>query len=107
MLKCLSIQLQPELDDSHSEVEVIASVKALGCFPEVDVIDEGERYVNLNFFSEQMPAVWQKLQSGLLNDGSLGSWVRKVAVIVCEGEQGWDDYLLLSHPDPDEKLDSL
>lgn len=107
MLKCLSIQLQPDLDSSHSEAEVIAKVKDLGCFPEVDVIDESERYVNLNFFSEQMPAVWQKLQHGLLNDPQLGPWLRKVAVIVCEGEQSWDDYLLLFHPDPEQDLDAL
>jgi len=107
MLKCLSIQLQPSLDSSHNEEEVIVNVRALGCFPEVDVIEEDERYVNLNFFSEEMPAVWQRLQAGLLNDGSLGAWVRKVAVIVCEGEQSWDDYLLLSHPDSQEKLDTL
>lgn len=107
MLKCLSIQLQPSLDSSHQPEEVITKVKTLGCFPEVDVIDEDGGYVNLNFFSEQMPAVWAKLQSGLLEEEPLGAWVRKVGIIVCEGEQGWDDCVLLSHPDPEESLGTL
>ena len=29
------------------------------------------------------------------------------AIIVCEGEHGWDDYLLLHHFDPAEPLDTM
>ncbi|GAA5316687.1 MAG: hypothetical protein AseanaTS_18910 [Candidatus Pelagadaptatus aseana] len=107
MLKCLSIQMQPDLDDSHSEQEVIDRVKTLGRFPEVDLIEEDQRFVNLNFFTEELPVLWRELQQGLLQDDELGAWVKKVSIIVCEGDKSWDDYLLLSHPDASEKLDSL
>lgn len=63
--------------------------------------------LTLNFFSEEVPVLWEKLQQGLLSSDGLGEWLRKVSIIACEGEQSWDDYLLLSHPDPAEKLDFL
>jgi hypothetical protein len=99
--------MQPDLDASYSEDDVIKRVKSLGRFPEVDVVEDDGRFVNLNFFTEELPVLWQELQQGLLADGSLGSWVKQVAIIVCEGEKSWDDYLLLSHPDTSEKLDQL
>lgn len=50
MLKCLSIQIQPSIDSSHNEAEVIERAKSLGCFPEVDVIEEADRFVDFEFF---------------------------------------------------------
>jgi hypothetical protein len=31
----------------------------------------------------------------------------QAAIVVCEGELGWDDYLLLHHFNSDEELDEL
>jgi len=106
-MKCLSIQLQPELDGNHDEKEVISLAKSIGRYPEVDSSDDDGRYVNLNFFTENLTILWKELKSGVLENKELGDWVRRVSIIVCEGENGWDDYLLLSHYDKSENIDEF
>ncbi len=106
MLKCLTIQLQPDLDARFNEQALLQRVKALGHYPEVDAGEEFGPYINLNFFTEQAPLLWQQLQ-GLLNDQLVGDWLKRVAIVACEGEQGWDDYQLLYHYDPQEKTVEL
>lgn len=94
-MRCLSIQLQPERDQRFKPEDLVALVKSLGRYPEVDRPKDDDRYVNLNFFTEEAPTLWQELQQGVLENDRLGDWVKQVAVIVCEAEQESEDYLLL------------
>lgn len=94
-MRCLSIQLQPERDQRFTAEDLVALVRSLGRYPEVDRPKENDQYVNLNFFTEEAPKLWQQLQQGVLENERLGGWVKQVAVIVCEAEQESDDYLLL------------
>ena len=55
-------------------------------------------YVNITFQTDDP----KKLNKWALEQ--LGD-LKKIAIIVCEGDFGWDDYLLLHHFDPEEKLD--
>jgi len=106
-MKCLSIQIQPELDLNHKPEELIELSRSLGRFPEVDEITDDGKTIQLNYFSEQLPVLWQELQLGIFESSVVGQWAKKVSIVVCEGESGWDDFLLLHHFDPTEKLDEL
>lgn len=105
-MKCLSIQLQPHRDSSHSPEEVIEQARRIGRFPEVDQDESLDDAINLNFFTEFPGRLWHDLQSGLLDDPALGPWIKNVAIIICEGDQA-GDYLLLHHFDSSESLDRL
>lgn len=98
-MKCLSVQLQTDKDDSHNVEEVLFLVRSLGRYPEVDVDEGGGKYVNLNFFTEEADVLWSELDKGLLHDEVLGEWIKKVSIIVCEGETSQDEYILLWHYD--------
>ena len=106
-MKYLSIQIQTNLDDSYSVDDAIDLSRKLGRFPEVDSGDDKGKFIHLNYFSEDVARLWSELKTGMLDDAVLGPWLRNVAVIVCEGDKGPDDYLLLWHWDASEELDSL
>lgn len=106
-MKCVSVQIHPANDGSYEVDDLLALVRSIGRYPEVDS-DEGDSHsVNLNFFTEDLQRFWREFQEGVLNDAALGPWVRKTAIIVCEGDQGWDDYLLLWHYDQTHTADRL
>lgn len=105
-MKCLSIQVQAGRDASHTVQELVEHVKVvLARFPEIDRDEEDEQTVQLHFFSEDIPLLWQQLQEKLFQDSVLGSWAKNVSIVVCEAEG--DEMLLLSHFDQSEALDSL
>lgn len=106
-MRWLSIQLQPERDPRFRAEDLVALVKSLGRYPEVDRPGGNDEYVNLNFFTEEAEKLWQDLQQGVLGDERLGDWVKQVAIIVCEAEQESEDYLLLHSFETDAKLDSI
>jgi len=106
-MKCLSIQLQEDIDSAHTVDELVEHVRSFGRYPEIDRGENDEKYVNLNFFTEDLRAMWPEFKSKVLNDTSLGEWVKKVAIIACEGDQGWDNHILLWHYDPSEVVGKL
>lgn len=106
-MRCLSIQLQPERDQRFNPEDLVALVKSLGRYPEVDRPKNDDSYVNLNFFTEEAPALWQEIQRGVLENERLGDWVKQVAIIVCEAEQESEDYLLLYSYDEGLLRDSI
>ena len=106
-MKCLVIQLHPSMDTSFTEQDVIKLVRSVGRFPEIDIDDEQDNLINLNFFSEDLPLLWADLKAGFETNKDLGNWISKVAIIACEGEDGWDDALLLAHYDKSELLDEF
>ena len=60
-------------------------------------------YVNVDFRTEDILSLWGSVQKVLKSTNGMA----KAAIVVCEGENGWDDYLLLHHFNPDETLDVL
>jgi len=106
-VKCLSIQLQPKIDTSFTEKDLIDLVRSIGRFPEIDAGDDNKGYINLNFFTEDLIILWDELKQGFRKNKELDGWINKVAIIVCESDNGRDDYLLLSHYDTSETLDKL
>lgn len=107
MMKCISVQLQPDRNPSHEVSELIDLVRSIGLYPEIDKSESSEKYINLNFFTEDFKGFWHDIESKVLAHKFLGSWVKDVSIIVCEGDQGWDNYLVLSHYDDHVNLDEL
>lgn len=106
-MRCLSIQLETVRDDRCDPEELLVLVRAAGRYPEVDDVEGDGRFVNLNFFTEDAPLLWMQLQACIDAAPHVRAWLDNVATIVCEGEEGEKEYLLLAHYDDSEILDSL
>ena len=53
----------------------------------------------MNFRTLDLPRLWQAIQESL---GFADGWkppIARALIVVCEGNYGWDDYLLLHHFD--------
>lgn len=101
------LQFQPDrLSTSSAEAAVVAMFKkhipGAQFFPGND---EG-RFINILFdvdSAEHAVAVIMPF----LEHVTLGSQVASSTILTMEGEQGWDDYLLLHHFDPTVELDEV
>jgi len=51
--------------------------------------------------------LWDKLSKNVYKDSVFGPYLSKTSIVVCEGNNGWDDYLLLHHFDKSEDIDNL
>ncbi len=106
-MKCLSIQLQTSRDSSFSPDELAHHLRSFGRYPEIDVDPDRRDYVNLNLFTEDLNELAKEINEKVLNNTEIGPWVKRTAIIVCEGDQGWDDYLLLWHFNENEDIDEI
>lgn len=90
----------------HAACAALARDKALvRCFA---VIEKGcVGHINLMFATTQPKALWEALQKTLFDGSALGDAIRRSSMVMCEGERSWDDYRLLHHFDPAERLDPL
>lgn len=66
--------------------------------------EDGGVYVNLVFAAEDPLQAWPPLWSALQALPGFGALLPGCCLAVCTGEQGWDDYRLLHHFDPDVAL---
>lgn len=62
--------------------------------------DDSGAYYNLTIESENVGLLWR-----LIRDQVVASQIRMI--VTCEGEDGWNDYLLLHHFDDSEVVDTL
>lgn len=106
-MKCLSIQIQATADARFSVEDVLYLSRKCGRYPEIDSDDDQSGNVNLNYFTEQLPVLWSDLKKHLYEDPNLGPWLKKASLVVCEGDDGWDNYLLLHHYDSNESTDNV
>ena len=112
MLKALSIQIQPERAPELNVAEVKRLLEALTKSPLVQRHDFNEgfdktRYLNFTFGTEDLKGLWCLIQSTIFDDASLAASLSKASIIVCEGNDGWNDYLQLFHFDPALPRDSI
>jgi hypothetical protein len=68
--------------------------------------DEG-RWLGFSYTTGDVGRTWSLLRAKALGDADVGASLARAAIVVCQGDAGWDDYLLLHHFDPDEPLDRL
>ena len=74
-----------------------------GIPPEISEGDDGGKYINLTIGSDDLKESWSVIRTSLLQIPE----VEESSIIVCEGDDGWDDYLLLHHFDLSQELDEL
>jgi hypothetical protein len=102
-MKRLHIQIQPARSPKLDVPEAIVRLSRLADgVRTTEGHDEG-RYVNLDFKVSDLTGLWAAVREQLRAIPE----VAVAAIVVCEGEHGWDDYLLLHHFDPSEPLDQL
>jgi hypothetical protein len=65
--------------------------------------EEGGGYVNVGLKAADSVALWAAVRKQLQAEAGLA----RAAIVVCQGERGWDDYLLLHHFDPSQVLDMM
>jgi hypothetical protein len=99
------IQFQPDLVAKNQEQQVLAAFRdRLPKAQFVEGNDDG-RYVNITF--KAAPKTGWALVSGVLALPRVGRPAQRGCIVVCEGKHGWDDYLLLHHPDRTQILDTI
>lgn len=112
-MKNLNIQLQPSRAPTMDVESTVAALRdvgqATGVVAGVDVTrgDDDGPYVNLTFLTAHPAVLWSSLKPVLIS--GFGRWASlgDSAIVVCQGDEGWADYLLLHHFDPEEPLDEL
>ena len=111
-MRHLNVQLQPErspaLDMARTRqlLEALAKDQAVVAgFETVEGEDEGP-YVNFTFAAKDPAGLWAQIQREVLGDRDLGAEIAASSIIIVEGDEGWDNYLLLHHFDPQHKTDS-
>lgn len=107
-MRCLSIQIQPPFVASFDRAEFLQRVGALSRSPEIDKFTEqGKTYLSFNFFTEMPALLWRDLQQHLYLDATYGPSLSACSIVVCEGKEESDDYLVLHHFDPLEVCTSV
>ena len=100
-MKSLVAQIQPARA-LHLDVE--ATVGLLTANGEEVTVNHGSDsgpFVNITFKTVNLSDLWPRLEQLIRSTPQLST----AAIVTCEGEQGWDDYLLLHHFDSEEPLD--
>ena len=110
-MRHLNIQLQPErvssLDVARTKqlIESLAKDHAVvGGFQINEGEDEGP-YVNFTFAAKNPAALWAQIQRKVLHHREIGAGIAASSIIIVEGDEGWDNYLLLHHFDPQYEVD--
>jgi hypothetical protein len=106
-MRMIHVQVQPERVKRLNIAAVDMSLRRLGARRELGRrfrFEEGNdrgRYMTFNFTTAKPAALWEAMRAGPFRSALL----RSAAMVLCEGENGWDDYLLLHHWDRRRKLD--
>ncbi len=107
-MKCLNIQLQPDLFSGDLAAHVdsltqIAKTHSPNAVVDAERGEDGGPYINVNIYTDDVCSIWPAVAVALKAEPSLAS----ATIVCCEGENGWDDYLLLHHFDETETLNVL
>lgn len=108
-MKQINIQLQDSTPANENLPKLLGKLAMIGsahATTETTWLTSGEedgRYFNLNIECSDLGQVWPLLQP-LVTSG-LSQGIRMI--VTCQGEDGWNDYLLLYHFDESELVDTL
>ena len=108
----LRIQVQPErepaLSLSELKVECHRLVGAHNLVTEFR-LEKGEDngpYLNLVFATPKPLEAWLVIREALYKHAAFGTKLHSASIVLCTGQDGWNDYLLLYHYDPAVPLNS-
>ncbi|MEX0641155.1 MAG: hypothetical protein WD468_00560 [Pirellulales bacterium] len=102
-MKQLQIQLQPQRSPELQATEAVSRLTRLSERVRVTEGEDNAQYISLDFTTADLSSLWSVIRRELQATPGLA----KGAIIVCEGEHGREDYLLLHHFDPQQQLDTL
>ena len=102
-MKYISIQLQPDREQSLNKEFVISELQNKGYVAEIDEGEDDGKYINLNIKTDNLKNTWNNIKELIFKNPT----VQNSSIVVCEGTQGWDNYLLLHHFDKAVKIDEL
>ena len=114
-MKCLNVHLQParrsggcaaHANDGASHVDAIIAIATEQAPDAAFDVQRGEDnglYININFDTNDIVSLWDAIGELVSSDPLWAS----ATIACCEGDNGWDDYLLLYHFDDTEQLDTL
>jgi hypothetical protein len=114
-MRTLSIQFQPLRAPRLSPKALKSAVSAFASSnPLVQEYSfrhgrDGVPYINffLDTHAKDLPRLWLTLRSHLLVKSKKAALIRKSCMFMCQGSRGWDNYLLLSHFDPEVPCDTM
>lgn len=67
--------------------------------------EDGEAFATINAQAPDADAFWRKAKAKLITASRTGA--SKGMIAVCEGDDGWNDYLLLHHFDGSQRVDDI
>ena len=108
----LCIQIQPNRMPGVDLVSIRNAAAQLGAtqlfkgYSEKEGLDDGP-YLSLFFDAVCNADAWSSIFSTLYEDARFGAALQSSSIAVCQGQRGWDDYLLLHHFDPTVFRDRL
>jgi hypothetical protein len=111
-MRSLSVQVQPtrspgiDIARLRAAFEDIAATNSLVEHHAFDSGDDRGPYFNFTFGTQHALQLWQLIQTKIYKSGEFGLHMRRASMAMCSSEAGWDNYLLLFHFDPTEKLDA-
>jgi hypothetical protein len=102
-MKRLHIQIQATRSPSLDVAKAVVRLSQLATGVRVsEGVDNGP-YLNVDFKADDLSGLWASVREELRAVPGLAG----AAIVICQGEHGWDDYLLLHHFNPSEPLDQL
>ena len=99
----LNVQLQPDLLASFSDSQLeqfCSSPSFAGLVQDCRVVKGNDRgpYINVYFSAPDLKLLWQVIRRELVRLG-----LQAGCIVTCTGKDGWNDYLLLHHFDPQHR----
>lgn len=113
MLKELIIQIQPnrardlKLEEIQAALESISRRASLVRHYRFETGVDKTRYFNFTFETEDLSGLWSLIQTKIYRNPSFAEQMARSSIVVCEGADGWNDYLQLFHFDPTVTCDDL
>jgi hypothetical protein len=102
-MKLLNIQLQPARSPGLDARAAVGRLRSLAATSRISEGEDGGLYINIGFEAADPTGLWAAIRDQLRADPALA----EAAIVVCQGERGWDDYLLLYHFDLTEPVDEM
>lgn len=112
-MRWFTVQVQPGLSPTIDMEQVTLAFAAVASIPglvESHSVDHGEdrgSWFNFCFGTTHPLQLWETIRTKMSEEGPFGQKLRESSIVICTGENGWDDYLLLFHFDPNERLDPV
>src|SRR5688572_2127109 len=105
-MRTLTVQVHPKRRRALDLADVERSLRSLAARKRTtSSVEPGRGYVNFSFRCRSPSVFWASLRRGAFGRARFAHDLRASSIVVCEGTQGWSDYLLLHHFDASVPLD--